>query len=123
MVSGKIVNDPNDNFADSKGAQNTTFVIFLMIMSFIVSALCLAWLVYDSHLTRKAQVLAHVVLFISAVLMVAGGDFVMIIDIFLSLYFGYETHKYFKHKTYDLNPQMVPLDAKGDKVIELEAQK
>ena len=98
MVTGKIENIPDDNFADSKGAQNKAFVVVLMTLSFIVATLCFSWLVYDSHLTRKAQVVAHFILFISAILMVAGGDMVMIADIFLSIYFGYETHKYYKHK-------------------------
>ena len=94
MVTGKIENDPNDGFADSWGAQNVPFTVTLMCLSFIVTLLYLVWLIVDAHWSRKGLVVANVVLFISAIMMVIGGDMVMIIDIFLSVYFGYETHKY-----------------------------
>ena len=65
-----------------------------MIMSIVVSGLYLSWLLIDTDWSRKGLVLANVVLLISAILMVIGGDPIMIIDIFLALYFGFETYKY-----------------------------
>ena len=60
----------------------------------IVCILYLIWLVIDVSWTRIGLMVSNVVLFISAVLMVVGGDYVMIIDIFLSIYFGFETYMY-----------------------------
>ena len=94
MVTGKIDNDPNDGFADSWGAQNVPFTVILMVLSVIVALLYLVWLIVDAHWSRKGLVVANVVLLISAIMMVIGGDMVMIIDIVLAIYFGFETYKY-----------------------------
>ena len=98
MISGQIENDPEDNFADSWGAQNKPFVIILLTLSLLVTALNLNWLVKDSETSRKGAVLANVILFISAVLMVLGGDYMMVIDICLSIWWFLVTKKYYEAK-------------------------
>ena len=47
-------------------------------------------------MTRKGLVVANFLLFISAVMMVAGGDMVMIADILLSSWWSYSSYKYYK---------------------------
>ena len=39
MVTGKMENIPDDNFADSEGAKNITFTVTLLILSFLVTLL------------------------------------------------------------------------------------
>ena len=109
MLKGQIENKPDDFFADSKGAQIKPFVLTLLALSFIVTLLYLVWLCKDNATTRKLLVFANFVLFISAVLMVAGGDMVMIIDICLSIYWGFVTKKYMDaHSKMDTKLKYVP---------------
>ena len=89
-------NDPNDNFADSEWAQIGAFTVSLLVLSTMVVVLYLAFVCVDNRSTRIGLVAANAILLISAVLMVMGGDMVMIIDICLSIYWGYETYQYFK---------------------------
>ena len=68
------------------------------MLSLLVPLLIIGWIVKDTEQTRRGLVASMAILFLSAVMMVIGGDMIMIADMALSAGWGYSAKKYLESK-------------------------
>ena len=86
MLYGFMHNEPNDNFADSWITNNAFFVWSGTFISLLVPGLLVRNIFIDNFDTRMSIVHGMLLLLICALIFVAGGDYIMLIDICLNMH-------------------------------------
>ena len=85
MLHGAMENVPDDNFADSWITKNPYFAWGGTLVSVAIPILIFFPLISDTPRNRNCLVAAMYLLLATALIFVAGGDTVMLIDVVLNL--------------------------------------